>query len=177
MHKDAPGFTLIDTLVAVTVIGIGMVGVLSMLILAQKNYELSKSRLTAVMLSQEGVEWIRNKRDTNVANAIAWNNGLAAGTYLVDYDGTLTAVTGADATKTPINIVAAQLKLTGSRFGYTGNPLAPTRWYRIVTIATRDENADAIVDGLTVKSWVQWQAHGAVRDHVTTTFLYNWREL
>lgn len=165
---------MIDTLAATAVVGIGMVGVFSMLVVAQQNYLLSKSRLTGVMLAQEGVEWVRNIRDANVANGNPWNTNLGEGTYLVD-GGLLYAVDPSEASNDPINVSDAQLDLTAANrmTHFTGT--TPTRWYRIITLAERDEDGDAVADGLTVQSWVQWKAGGRVQNHVITTFLYDWQ--
>jgi prepilin-type N-terminal cleavage/methylation domain-containing protein len=59
------GFTLVETIVAIYVLLIGIVGAMS---LAQQNISaigISRDRLIATNLAQEGIELIRNKRDTN----------------------------------------------------------------------------------------------------------------
>ena len=45
-------------------------------------------RLQDFALAQEGVEIVRNIRDTNWLNGQAWDNGIIDGAYQVDYSST-----------------------------------------------------------------------------------------
>jgi prepilin-type N-terminal cleavage/methylation domain-containing protein len=79
------GFTLVETLVAVSIFSTTLVAVLVLLGqgIADTNY--AKRKITAEYLAQEGIEYIRNIRDTYLLSdgASGWtnfNNKLRAGT-------------------------------------------------------------------------------------------------
>lgn len=70
------GFTLLELLVSIVVISVGVLGAYSV---AQKIFSLtftSTNRLTAAYLAQEGIETVRNARDTNWIGGNDWRNGL-----------------------------------------------------------------------------------------------------
>ena len=84
------GFTLIEMMITIAVVSIGLIGVYVTL---QQTMSLSKylyNRLEAASLAQEGIEIIRNIRDTNyiqhqTATSTPWDEGLATGNYEVQY--------------------------------------------------------------------------------------------
>ncbi len=74
------GFTLIEALVAISIL---MVAIASPLTLAQKGLstsELSRDQMIASFLAQDGLEAVKNIRDQNALNnssvTISWLNGL-----------------------------------------------------------------------------------------------------
>lgn len=72
------GFTILELLAAILVIAIG---VLSAYTVTQQiiAYTFSSaSRLTGAYLAKEGIEIIRNIRDTNWLEGEAWDNGLSS---------------------------------------------------------------------------------------------------
>ena len=95
------GFTFIEVIIAISVITTGIVG--TMLAVQKVIYatQQSYSRLTAAYLAQEGIEIVRNVRDTNWLQqrsvAVSWDDGLAPGNYEADY----TVTTQENPTLTP----------------------------------------------------------------------------
>lgn len=72
------GFTILELLAAIVVVSIGVLGAYSV---AQKifaNTFVSANRLTAAYLAQEGVEIVRNTRDTNWIEGVDWKDGMAS---------------------------------------------------------------------------------------------------
>ncbi|MBM3283921.1 prepilin-type N-terminal cleavage/methylation domain-containing protein [Candidatus Gottesmanbacteria bacterium] len=70
-------FTLLEVMMAIFVLTIA-VG--ASYILIQKTFiasSLTQSKLVAYYLAQEGVENVRNIRDTNWLNDVPWNEGIA----------------------------------------------------------------------------------------------------
>ena len=59
------GFTLVEIIVVVFVITIGLLAVFNIIQNITIFSRLAASRLTAVYLAQEGIELVRNQRDTN----------------------------------------------------------------------------------------------------------------
>lgn len=79
------GFTLIESMIAIGLIVTGVVGILTLINRSLGFSGLAYDRLVAANLAQEGVEVVRNIRDTNWIKQRPWNNGLGMGTYQVDY--------------------------------------------------------------------------------------------
>lgn len=88
------GFTLLEVVIAVFFVTVSMGGVFTVI---QKSFDIisiSGSRLVAANLAQEGIEVVRNIRDTNWLEGENWDKGLDAGEWEVQYDdgdGDLTA--------------------------------------------------------------------------------------
>jgi type II secretory pathway pseudopilin PulG len=85
-------FTILEVLVAISIF---TVGILAVWTLVQQPLAFSKNlsqKLIAVYLAQEGLEIVRNIRDTNLLNKcyknfnINWNDGLGEGDWEVQYD-------------------------------------------------------------------------------------------
>jgi len=60
------GFTLLETLVAISIITLTIVGPLAMAAQASKLISVAKNQLTANYLAQEAIELIRYEKDTNM---------------------------------------------------------------------------------------------------------------
>jgi len=83
---DQKGFTLIETMVALVLITIAMGPVF---ILATSSVNVAsriEHNLIASNLAQEGIEVIRNIRDTNWTGGLAFGNNLPTGTWRVQWD-------------------------------------------------------------------------------------------
>jgi prepilin-type N-terminal cleavage/methylation domain-containing protein len=64
--KKNTGFTLVETLVAVSIFSVSILGLLSVLASGITNTTYAKQKLAASYLAQEGIEYMRNMRDTFV---------------------------------------------------------------------------------------------------------------
>ncbi len=60
------GFTLVETLVAVSIFTMSILGLMSVLASGISNTNYAKEKIIASYLAQEGIEYIRNMRDTEV---------------------------------------------------------------------------------------------------------------
>lgn len=78
-------FTLIELVIAVFVIAVGAMGAFAVLQKVIVSTSLSSSRLVASYLAQEGVEIIRNIRDTNWTEGEDWDNDISETSGSVDY--------------------------------------------------------------------------------------------
>ena len=89
------GFTLLEVIVAVSVITIGAMGVFTVISNTLSANKVNAPRLTAAYLAQEGLEIVRNIRDGNwlegrslpspESTPIPWNDGIGAGEWEADY--------------------------------------------------------------------------------------------
>ncbi len=63
--KKEKGFTLIETLVAISILMLGILGPLSIASSGLKNARYGRDQVTASYLAQEGIEYVRYIRDNN----------------------------------------------------------------------------------------------------------------
>jgi len=165
------GFTLLETLVAIFVIVVGLIGGMSAILKTLTLFSFSSSRLTAAYLAQEGIEIVRNIRDTN------W---LEAGTAVNDWDEGLTNCLngcivgynhsyGPDLIDPNLPAFADQfLNIDGNSF-YSYSPGDPTKFQRKIIIQKTDP------DRLDVRVEVIWSERGKSYNFSAQENLYNWR--
>lgn len=72
------GFTLVETLVAISIFSLSILGLLTVLSQGIADTGYAKKKMMAAYLAQEGIEYMRNKRDTYVLYDLAgtqngWN--------------------------------------------------------------------------------------------------------
>ncbi|MDO8565247.1 MAG: type II secretion system protein [bacterium] len=76
-QKDR-GFTIIESLVAITILIVAITGTLSAVQSGISSYIFSKDQIIAFYLAQEGFEQIRNIRDENRLKSLGWLTGISA---------------------------------------------------------------------------------------------------
>ncbi|MFA6193655.1 MAG: prepilin-type N-terminal cleavage/methylation domain-containing protein [Parcubacteria group bacterium] len=76
VKNSRKGFTLIEMLVVVFVVGIGLIGALSFFNININNQNEVKNELIAAGLAQEGADLVRNIRDYNLLNSKAFDFNL-----------------------------------------------------------------------------------------------------
>ncbi|MDP3043010.1 MAG: prepilin-type N-terminal cleavage/methylation domain-containing protein [bacterium] len=161
------GFSILEVIIAILIISIGMIGVLSLITQNIQVQYIGKNDLIASQLAQEGLELVRNIRDTNWLTAgNDWKTGAGAttnsdivqdGDYAIDYSGAIIDINSID--NAGLNIDAAGF--------YTHNAGAATAFYRLITVV---DNADY----LDVECKVRWKERGRTHDYAVKTLLYNW---
>jgi len=70
--KLVSGFTLVETLVAIAIFTISITALMSVLGSGISNTTYAKTKMTATYLAQEGIEDIRNMRDTYILDQSGW---------------------------------------------------------------------------------------------------------
>jgi len=78
--ESGGGFTLIEVVVAIFVLIVGVVGVFTAIQNITFSSQINSSKLTAAYLAQEGIELVRNKRDSNWLAGETWDSDLPSGT-------------------------------------------------------------------------------------------------
>lgn len=73
---NSKGFSLVEVLLAVSVFGLIVTGLIGGLIYGQQSTALAGQRARAVMLADEGLEAVRNIRDENFSNLTDGTYGL-----------------------------------------------------------------------------------------------------
>lgn len=169
------GFTLIEIIMAVFFIAVGMGGVFTVV---QKSFaimSLSESRIVAANLAQEGIEVVRNIRDTNWLEGEQYDQGIGAVysppatptiSYEVDYDDGEADIMVCD----PCDYSNMKfLKINSSGFyNYTNGDDA--KFKRRVVIS------DKTVNSMKITVDVIWKERGG-QEHTFTaqSALYDWK--
>ena len=158
-HK---GFTMMEVLAAIFVITTGILGVFSLVQQVISFTTISSSRLVATYLTQEGLEIVRNIRDTNWLQdrsaTTTWDDGLPLGDWEADY----TTVTFSDTYDGDF------LKINGGFYNYSSG--INTKYKRKITIARGSR-----IEILNISVEVSWEERGRTHKVTTTGELYNWQ--
>lgn len=84
--KKKKGFTLIELLIVILMISVGIAGVANLTFQVILYTRVISSKLIAAYLAQEAMEVVRNIRDTNWLEDIAWDTGIGVGDFQLEYD-------------------------------------------------------------------------------------------
>lgn len=76
--KNKKGFTLLEVIAVVTILGVGLVSILSLANYVVYVPEISANRMVAAALAQKKLEEVRFTRDSNWAGegTVDWNNNV-----------------------------------------------------------------------------------------------------
>jgi type II secretory pathway pseudopilin PulG len=172
-------FTLIEVITTVAIVSIGIVGILKFIPYIISGITVNASRATAVYLAQEGLEIIRNVRDTNWLEAnnkddgTSWKEGLL-GCYAgceVDYfcvsveDPTTSNPAGHNCFGS-YGSAGNYLKFDSNNF-YNYATGADAKFKRKITIEEKSAY-------LTVTTYVYWQEKGKSYQFSAQEKIYQW---
>ncbi len=166
MHSQS-GFTLVEALISIGILAVSVMVPIS--IVAQSFFaaQASRDQTTAVYLAQEGLEGVRNIRDTNVLSGLPWTTGL---------NGCF-GVNGCQ-----INVLGGTVTTCGSsgcdwlrldeddtwQYGYSGSwPVSIFRRHIYITQHVPGREIE-------VESVVSWQRGLFSKTISSSAFLYNW---
>lgn len=160
-------FTLIETLVAISVLLISLVGPLSIAAQALKSAYYARDEITAFYLAQEGLEYVRAVRDQNyLANPQqSWLSGLSAcqsALCSIDFPN-FSDASCANNSCAPLLIDP----VTGLFNTQTGAPSGFTRSVTIVPVS-------GMPDEMQVQSTVSWASAGISRSFTLSEYIFNW---
>ena len=71
-------FSLLETLVAISIFTVSLLGIMSVLASSISSTSYAKQKMVATYLAQEGIEHTRNLRDTSVLSSASRANGWVA---------------------------------------------------------------------------------------------------
>jgi len=81
--RNSSGFTLIETLVAITILVVSVSAPLTLAAKGLSSAYFARDQITAFYLAQEAVEIIRNMRDENILSGRGWTSGIPIGTPFI----------------------------------------------------------------------------------------------
>ena len=163
------GYLLIESMVAITVVVVGLLGIFALLSQALGLNRVVADRYVASYLAAEGIEIVKNIIDDNVLAGRAWNDGLADGRYQLDY--------AAEGLGTECGSSCPQLLYFDPNrklYSYAAGG-RKTNFNRVITI-TALTDSEGLAQAIRVSSRVQWTTRGSgefaltVEDH-----FYNYR--
>jgi prepilin-type N-terminal cleavage/methylation domain-containing protein len=117
-------FTLVETLVAISILTIALTGPLAIIAQALRSSYFSRDQITAYYLAQEAVEYIRNQRDFNGLQGVSapaaedWLHGVATDSDLDPTDPNASLVNLYEPTGES-NLVKANLVRTATGYKLT----------------------------------------------------------
>lgn len=156
------GFTLMEVIIAVAIVTTALAVLIALVSFSVSGVGPGKSKLIAVNLSQEGIEIVRNIRDSNwlsyKRSPENWRDGLDADDYRVQYDE-LALLSFSD----------IPLKIDSEGF-YQYDSGSNTPFYRKISLEHIGNNQIKVV------SEVTWQEKGRTQSVQAEERLYNWLE-
>ncbi len=165
MPAGRQAFTLLEVLVALFVITVGVGGVFSLVTQTLSFAANAQSQLTATYLAQEGIEIVRNIRDSNFlrihkgVTSAHWDDGLT---------GCESSSTGCEADYTSTSLLSQDRFLNIAQNFYSYLPGTQTAFKRKIFIDAPSPD----VRNVTVQ--VSWQERGRTHQVSDATVLYNW---
>jgi len=171
--KNSKGFTIVEALLATFVITVGVVGVLAVVNQTTAFTQVTSSRLTAIYLAQEGIEIVKNIRDTNFLKV---HKGLLAEDQWVQG---LTGCEGgceADYTDSTLSAGDRYFKIEGGFYKYSvsGTETSFKRKITVFDLVDLTDPPDDIIDQMKVLVEVSWEERGRTHQVAAQENVYKW---
>jgi len=176
-RKFQRGFSMVEIIVAVAIVGTSFVGILLSLNQALRFDKILTEKTTALYLAQEGIEIVRNIRDSNRLADKPWDQDIPTGVFipiLNNGEWELNSVGAGESWKLKV-----YFDPSSSMFLQTKNSSPPAGWQltpytRQIEISKGDFDGDGALDfEIKIKSKVWYEASS--NPVVIESFLYNWR--
>ncbi len=175
IFKENSGQVLVETMVALTMVTIGLLGILSLLSYSIGLNKVVSDQYVASYIAAEGIEIVKNIIDNNVVSGNPYNTGLdSPGNYIADYKST--SLTPVDSTNNvPLRFdncssLGATMKYAYIQDCICVNTAAQTSFKRTINISYYDINE------MIVKSTVDWTSRGGITGEIVVEdHFYNWR--
>jgi prepilin-type N-terminal cleavage/methylation domain-containing protein len=168
------GFTLIEVIVAIFVLTIGVIGILSLVNQTIISSQIISSRLVASYLAQEGIEIVKNIRDTN---SLEIHKGLLTEDQWIY--GLTGCESGCEADYNDSILVSANryLKIDGGFYNYdSGNDTIFKRKITIFDVVDLDVPPDEIMDKMKVQVEVSWTERLRTYQVTAQENIYKWMQ-
>lgn len=158
---EESGQTLVELMVAMSVVTIGLLGVFAVLSQSLGLNRIVANQYTATGLAAEGIEITKNIADSNILAGRPWNEGLNAdGSFGVSYNGSALER----------GLAQQELKFDSASGIYSYQSGVDTSFKRIITLNNINANE------IKVSSKVEWTDRGGRSFSVNLEDrLFNWR--
>jgi prepilin-type N-terminal cleavage/methylation domain-containing protein len=169
--KAKPAFSLIELLVAMAMIGIGLIGIASLAAQNVRVQYFNRNSLISAQLAQEGLELARNRRDNN------WKSASPASSLADIYDTGFVIDYKPDSYKDGYNDITGTdpLRINDDGFySYSGNIVTPFRRF-LTSKCKKDLVMEA--EYCLIKCYVSWQGQGQSGVYQAEDLIYSWYDL
>ena len=168
MLKASKGFTLVETLVSLFILSIALTGAFTVISSNLRTAHFIQHSFIANGLAQEGLEVVRNLRDTDwfagaEFGSLGSGEAMPDGTYYVQWNSSSLLSLGGN----PV------LKKNPDNPFYDYDGSAPTIFTRTVDLA-RTINLSGEIASLKITVKVSWPDAQGVKEISATEHLYNW---
>lgn len=188
--KDAKGLTLVESLIAISILVISVLGPLVIVAQALRTSFFARDQITAYYLAQEAIEYVRNVRDNNSLDESAvpneWLYGITQNETLpqiAELDGSglklyqlLRTGAGYALSACPSN-TCSKLNINSVSGVYgedTGVNLRASKYTREVTFYKAPGDAGATQE-ITIEVVIKWNQVGGVYKYKLRENLTNWK--
>ena len=164
------GFTVLEVITAIFILTVGVGAALSLINQSLATGSVVEQTLIASYLAQEGIEIVRNIRDSTWLDdsSLEWYNYLPAGDYEIDYSDT--DLNGH--TYNPANPKYLNIESVIGFYGYgVADPQAQTKFIRVINI---DHNQ--LPTKIKVTAEVRWEERGRIHTFTALEHITNWYE-
>ena len=158
------GFTLIETLVAISVLLISLAGPLSIAVQSLNSAYYARDQITAFYLAQEAIEYIRAVRDQNYLANNSWLSGID---NCVDTNCT---VNFPDFTHDVCSGTCSPVLLNPGTNLFGGDTGDTTIYTRAVSLVTIPDTSDEVI----IRVSVSWNSTGINRQFQIEEHMFNW---
>lgn len=158
--KRFGGFTLVETLVALLILSTGIMGIFVLISRDLSIASLIKNELIASHLTQEGIEVVRNLRDSDWHAERTFGFSIPDGTWIIQWNSSSLMALGSN----PV------LNKEGASGIYSYDSGTPTLFKRKITISTASGGEEKII---TVR--IEWVERGVNKLVQAEKHLYNWK--
>lgn len=164
IFKSDAAFTILEVITAIFILTIGAGASFSLMNQTLSASSIVEQKAIASYLTQEGIEIVRNIRDSTWLEkrtnpSLSWDEYLGVDEWEVDYDSqTLTSYTG-----TPLYIQ------TNNFYGYDVSDVQ-TKFIRKITIEKPEEYK------IEVSVEVEWEERGRTHTFTALEYITNWYE-
>lgn len=161
---------MLEIVVILIIISVGLVGVMNLMFFSLRAQNSNRDTLIAYNLAQEGLELVRNVRDTNWREGMDWNRYIegdpSGKKYKVDFRH-FQPVSITDNTEAVLQISTS----SDLRFYVNETGSSDSIFQRTITITA--DNASS--SSSTVNCLVEWNDRGDTRRFELQTELYDWK--
>ncbi|OGZ04190.1 MAG: hypothetical protein A2648_01225 [Candidatus Lloydbacteria bacterium RIFCSPHIGHO2_01_FULL_41_20] len=186
------GFTLIETMVAISILIFSILGPLTIVSRGVFFSNYAKDQITSFYLSQEAIEYLRNRRDANIITSGTWNEYKTSiiNSCMVDtnpngcrIDVTVPDSNSSDPSRRDIVSCGSlcpdlNRDIVNGFYGYTvGGNWVPTQFKRLVRVYKVLSNQELPADAneLRIEVQVQWTNGVTTKSFTINEGLFNWQ--
>lgn len=148
-----------ETLIAISILLVSVVGPISLIGDSLHKIYYAKDEMVAINLAQEGIEIVRQVRDSNMLAGAAWDTGFTGPNYVADILNNPPLVSNVSDQKIYIDSVTGLYR--------QGAVYTPTQFSRLITIQGAGDERQII-------STVTWKTGGDTGTISVSENLFKW---